>query len=877
MKKYEVSVITPLHNVGLHMFKRTIESMKNQTLGFENIEWVVVIHNSTEEYEHQVIELLKGYENVKTEILHDSYHTPSTPRNMGLGIATGDFIGFLDGDDMYTPECLKTVLWHIKRTGVDLCVFRREIELEGETSFLLNDVELWDQTREEIIVNKDTWDGRQIFNALWGMVTSKFYKADFLKEHHLRFDTAIDFVEDFEFNSHAYGLAKNICLLPQLIGYVYYVNSASAVQSSDKDDELLLNHARDFKKILDTLLHYGFYVDEIIALFLSFEAGLILKKGNVAEDVRKKIFEMLTPYAKIFKPLEPSRLHTPKELDLLNNTVKSFLSDENSANFSADGLLYFDERTVPETVQEFQIRALHKVLENGMKSDYGLRYKFADIGNIRGYCSSLPLTNYDTYQPMVHLAARIDGTYIFTDEEITAYTLSYGRVGVPKRLPVTPKHLAPYMREMERMLGGKKVFFMAESLPFRSPVLNLDTKYTSTLTGLLLSEFYNENVRVSLSRKRADITTPSELLFPDELMDLEYPRLFFALRERDITTIYAPNAWIFLNNMYRLAKNWKQLCDDIEAGRISELERFPEDKRKKLNSRIAPDPQRAKELRKIFALCKDGNVLSLVKDIWPSLVEVIADGTGSYAVYADIIRDNMRHVKYSNNFLASEEAFIAKAVPNTDLYELDLSANFYEFMPLSEKENGKTLLAHELEAGGEYRVIVSGYSGLYRYCTNILVRCEEVSESSVTLSKLCPRDYDIHSMEGITEETVYHAVQMFVRKTDIQVADYVFIYDDDKESYSLVLEPAGFGDNFSRAAGMSQSAKDEAASECAKIFGTSRPVRILFNEPGTHALHAEMIQYRRKILQDAVRPCHVADNILESKFFLKLSANISSR
>ncbi len=520
---------------------------------------------------------------------------------------------------------------------------------------------------------------------------------------------------------------------------------------------------------------------------------------------------------------------------------------------------------MPETVQEFQIRALYKVLENGMKSDYGLRYKFADICNTRGYCSSLPLTNYDTYQPMVRLAARIDGTDIFTEEEITAYTLSYGRVGVPKRLPVTQKHLAPYLREMERMLAGKKVFFMAESLPFRSPVLNLDRKYTSTLNGILLSEFYNENVRVSLSRKRAEITTPVELLFPDELMELEYPRLFFALREKDITAIYAPNAYIFISSIQRIAKDWKKFCDDIETGRISELEHLPDDKRKKLNSRVAPDPERAKELRQIFKRAKDGNILPLIKDIWPSLLEVIADGTGSYAIYADIIRDNIRHVKFSNDFLATEEAFLGRAVPNTDMYELDLSANFYEFMPLSDE--AKTVLAHELEPGSEYRVIVSGYSGLYRYCTNTLVRCEQITENSVTVSKLCPRDYDIYSIEGITEESVYSAVKMFVSKSGIQVSDYVFIYDEEEDSYILVLEPAGWAEKFR----LSNDLLELITAECKNILGTSRPVKILFNEPGTHALYTEMLQYRRKILQDAVRPCHVLDNVLEGKFFLKLT------
>ena len=868
MKKYEISVITPVHKISLPIFKRTLQAMRAQTLGFENIEWVVVVHNSPEEYEQQIQNLLGGFENVRVETLHDEFNSPSSPRNKALDLATGEYIGILDGDDMYTPDCLKTALRHIKRTGTDICVFRREVELESETSLLLNEVVLWDQTREEIVVNRDNWDGKKIFCGMYGMVTHKLYRADFIKKNNLRFDPSIEFAEDCAFSVNAYGKVGNICLLPQLIGYVYFVHGTSGVQSGAKDDAQLLRFAEGFKKICDSVLAYGLYADDTIAHLLMFEGAFMLKKGNVAEDVRRKIFELLTPYAKVTKPLEPSKLYPPRQIDDLNNMVKYFLSDENAAGISAEGLLYYDKRTLPETVQDYQARALYNILENGGKSDYGLRYNFSDISTTGGYRSRLPLTNYDTYQPMIDLARRIDESSIFTNENITGYMLSYGRVGVPKRLPVTQKHLAPYLKEMERMLAGKKVFFMAESLRHRSPVLNLDTKYTSTLTGLLLSEFYNENLRVSLSRKRADITTPAELLFPDELMDLEYPRLFFALREKDITTIYAPNAGIFLDSMHRLAKDWEKLCDDIEAGRISELKRFPDDKRKKLNSRIAPDPARAKELRRIFTSCKDGNILPLVKDIWPSLVEIIADGTGSNAIYADIIRDNMRHIKFNNNFLATEEAFIARAIPNTDMYELDLSANFYEFMPLN---GGETVAAHEIEPGGEYRVIVSGYSGLYRYCTNVLVRCEEVSNDSVTVSKLCPRDYDIHSMEGITEEKVYDAVKMFVRKSDIQTADYIFIYDGEHESYSLVLEPAYSGDNFKRASEMSQSAKDEIAKECAKILGTSKPLAILFNEPGTHALHTEMIQYRRKILQDSIRPCHIVDDVLEGKFFLKLS------
>ena len=63
--KYLVSVVTPFHNAKLHLFEKCVESMKNQTIGFENIEWVIALHNSEEEYVAAARELVAGLPNVK--------------------------------------------------------------------------------------------------------------------------------------------------------------------------------------------------------------------------------------------------------------------------------------------------------------------------------------------------------------------------------------------------------------------------------------------------------------------------------------------------------------------------------------------------------------------------------------------------------------------------------------------------------------------------------------------------------------------------------------------------------------------------------------------------------------------------------------------
>ena len=138
MKHYEVSVVTPFHNVDTDVFVAGIESMKSQTYGFDNIEWVVVAHNCTPEHKKEVHRLLDGYPNVILKELDNDRRTPSSPRNYGLSFATGDYIGFLDADDSYTSECFKTVIEAMKRNKAQVAVFRREFELENPDDIPIN-------------------------------------------------------------------------------------------------------------------------------------------------------------------------------------------------------------------------------------------------------------------------------------------------------------------------------------------------------------------------------------------------------------------------------------------------------------------------------------------------------------------------------------------------------------------------------------------------------------------------------------------------------------------------------------------------------------------------------------------------------------------
>ena len=204
MKSYKVSVVTPFHNVDMNAFRKCAESVKNQTIGFENIQWIIVLHNTEPEYHREVRELLDGYDNVLIEPLNNKILTSSSPRNHGMKFATASYLDFLDADAGYTPQALETALFHLQKTNSQMVVFRREYELERDDLMAWTEPVLWNQTQDEFFIDRKHYDDKKMFSGLWGMATSRVYDREFLSRHKITFDETPNYGEGVLFLVEAY-------------------------------------------------------------------------------------------------------------------------------------------------------------------------------------------------------------------------------------------------------------------------------------------------------------------------------------------------------------------------------------------------------------------------------------------------------------------------------------------------------------------------------------------------------------------------------------------------------------------------------------------------------------------------------------------------
>jgi glycosyltransferase involved in cell wall biosynthesis len=112
----KISVITPLYNKAEYILK-TIESVRSQT--YLDWEMLIVDNGSTDDS----LALARQIKDERIKVLECPKKGPGTARNYGLNSATGEWIQFLDADDLLLPNHFQQQLEIAqKNTNADLIV-----------------------------------------------------------------------------------------------------------------------------------------------------------------------------------------------------------------------------------------------------------------------------------------------------------------------------------------------------------------------------------------------------------------------------------------------------------------------------------------------------------------------------------------------------------------------------------------------------------------------------------------------------------------------------------------------------------------------------------------------------------------------------------
>ena len=184
-----ISIIIPVYNVEKYL-EQCLKSIFNQS--YNNIEVIIVNDGSTDKSEQIIKKYAKKYTNLI--YIKQENQGVSKARNLGISMANGDYIVFIDPDDFLELDALENMYSKAKENDLDLVII-------GYKEVYDDNIEGKDTIK---VLNKSEYKvyyGNEVANMMLrleilGFSWDKMFKTKLIKEKNLEFEDN-RYVEDW--------------------------------------------------------------------------------------------------------------------------------------------------------------------------------------------------------------------------------------------------------------------------------------------------------------------------------------------------------------------------------------------------------------------------------------------------------------------------------------------------------------------------------------------------------------------------------------------------------------------------------------------------------------------------------------------------------
>ena len=525
---------------------------------------------------------------------------------------------------------------------------------------------------------------------------------------------------------------------------------------------------------------------------------------------------------------------------------------------------------------ETQEKILLQIMDENKDTEYGKKIGFKDVHSIEDFQRIVPLSTYDTYDNYVE--RMLDGEEnLMMARKCKRYCSSSGSVGKPKVLPKSGKDLwnmqcmgfaaTPACAERWFKEKGKKfpkqigpVALLLTGHPMRDGKMCNGAGQVPFTYLKPISKFF--------------MTTPNDFMYPEneEAVDSTYFHLRFALQRRDVTFLGSMVVTLLTTMFDYFENNWALVCNDIEKGTIDPSIKCPPELRAKWEKKFKPMPKRAAEIRRE---CEKGFDDPIAKRIWPDFVWSYGMVGSTLAFYVDKLRRYIGDAPIHNMGYAAAEGYMAMPVElDVNDYVLLPRSIFFEFIPIDDPECKRPLTMQEIEVGKEYELVVTNFSGLYRYQIEDVVRVTGYYNKTPKVEFLYRNNLAMNiANEKTTTQMVDWAAAETQKKAGISFKGYSFYADTsvDPVRYMLLAEPEE--DIPDERIPEIEAILDEYLSESNEKYFKYRRWGMLaapkFNvlKKDTYADYREHLKKQGKILNQ-VKPVTVINTPEREEFFL---------
>ena len=306
----KVSVILPVYNEEKYI-RKAVDSVLNQT--FDDFELIIVNDGSSDD----TLDIIKGFEDERIKLINQTNQGPGASRNNALEIATGEYIMFLDGDDWYCPDALKTAYEEITSNDTDISIFQI-IKYDGseysENSWF--NLDNFPDAFEERVFNPH--ECRDFLFDISVSAAQKIFRREFLAEINARFPEGIYF-EDMPFFFYTFLKSEKVSIIKRHL-YVRRKHEGSITESVDSK---FLDTVEAGQALMDIFIKNGWY-DMYLFDLLAFKInGPRYALMGIEEKYREELYLLIK---KDYESIKESPYYQDY-LDNLGPVKKKFMLD----------------------------------------------------------------------------------------------------------------------------------------------------------------------------------------------------------------------------------------------------------------------------------------------------------------------------------------------------------------------------------------------------------------------------------------------------------------------------------------------------------------------------------------------------------------------
>lgn len=210
-KRIKVSVIIPVHN-GAAYIKDTMQCIVNQS--FQELEIILVDDGSTD----NTVDIIKEFQatNPQIQYLYQEKANAGVARNRGMEKAVGDYLLFLDGDDLFENNIIERMYNKIIEDDGEVCVCNAD-QYDTEKKILMKKAQY---LRKSYLPEVRPFSRKEIGSAILYFTTSvpwnKMVKKEFLEKNKIRFQD-IERANDQYFSIMVLILAERITVVEDIL------------------------------------------------------------------------------------------------------------------------------------------------------------------------------------------------------------------------------------------------------------------------------------------------------------------------------------------------------------------------------------------------------------------------------------------------------------------------------------------------------------------------------------------------------------------------------------------------------------------------------------------------------------------------------------